>query len=142
MAAETLIEVVRQSAEAYIRGDIDAYLDLIHHSDDYTLMSPLGGEVVRGFDSSPEALQSTRELFRAGEASVDIEQCYQSGDLTVLVAVERQHGEVGEMPDQDWSLRVTQVYRRAGSEWRLVHRHADPLVKGISVEQAAAIARG
>jgi ketosteroid isomerase-like protein len=51
-------------------------------------------------------------------------------------------GEVGGLPDQDWSLRVTQVYRREGSEWRLVHRHADPLVNGISVEQAAAIARG
>jgi hypothetical protein len=51
-------------------------------------------------------------------------------------------GDVGGLPDQDWSLRVTQVYRREGSEWRLVHRHADPLVKGISVEQAAAIARG
>ena len=38
-------------------------------------------------------------------------------------------------------MRVTQVYRREGSEWRLVHRHADPLVNGISLEQAAAIVR-
>jgi len=37
---------------------------------------------------------------------------------------------------------VTLVYRREGSEWRLAHRHADPLVHGNSVEQAAAIARG
>ena len=56
--------------------------------------------------------------------------------------IERQHGEVGGLPEQDWSLRVTQVYRREGSEWRLVHRHADPLVNSISLEQAAAIARG
>jgi len=34
------------------------------------------------------------------------------------------------------------VFRRDGPEWRLVHRHADPLVKGVSLEQAAAIARG
>lgn len=43
---------------------------------------------------------------------------------------------------QDWSPRVTLVFRRKGTEWQLVHRHADPLVNGISLEQAAAIARG
>jgi ketosteroid isomerase-like protein len=139
---QTLIEVVRQSAVAYIRGDIDAYLELIHLSDDYTLMSPLGGPVVRGFDSSPQALQITREMFRSGEASVDIEQCYQSGDLAVLVAVERQHGEVGELPDQDWSLRITLVFRRTPSGWELVHRHADPLVHPIGIGHLAELSRG
>jgi ketosteroid isomerase-like protein len=67
---------------------------------------------------------------------------YASGDLVVLVMIERQHGEVGGLPDQEWSLRVTQVYRREGSEWQLVHRHADPLVHRISLEQAATLARG
>ena len=45
-------------------------------------------------------------------------------------------------PDQDWPLRVTQVYRREGSDWLVVHRHADPLVHDIGLEQAAALARG
>src|SRR2546423_1665083 len=54
----------------------------------------------------------------------------------------RQHGEVGGMPDQDWSLRVTLVFQYKGTEWQLVHRHADPLVHAISMEHMAALARG
>jgi len=46
------------------------------------------------------------------------------------------------MPDQDWSLRVTLVFLREGPEWRLVHRHADPLVHAISMEHMAVLARG
>jgi ketosteroid isomerase-like protein len=49
---------------------------------------------------------------------------------------------MGGLPDQDWSLRVTLVFRRDGSEWRQVHRHADPLVHGINLEQLVALARG
>jgi hypothetical protein len=59
----------------------------------------------------------------------------------VLALIERARVEVGRLPSQDWALRVTLVYRRDGTEWRLVHRHADPLVGGISVPQAAALAR-
>jgi ketosteroid isomerase-like protein len=69
-------------------------------------------------------------------------QTYASGELAVLVAVERQHGRVGELPSQDWSLRITLVFRREGDEWRLVHRHADPLTRPIDSDFFAAIARG
>jgi ketosteroid isomerase-like protein len=67
---------------------------------------------------------------------------YNSDNLIVLVTIERMNGEIADLPKQDWSLRVTQVYRREGSEWQLVHRHADPLANGISVEEAAALSGG
>jgi len=137
-------ELVRHTAEAasaYIRGDIHRYLTLIKHGDDYTLMPPYGGEPRRGFDAE-EALETTPRMFRGGEADLELVQSYASGDMAVLVAIERQHGEVGGMPDQDWSLRVTLVFWREGSEWRLVHRHADPLVHAMSMEHMASLARG
>jgi ketosteroid isomerase-like protein len=105
-------------------------------------MAPYGGEPTRGFDASPERLKATARFFQGGEAELELVQSYTSGDIVVLAAIERQHGEVGGLPDQDWSLRVTLVFRREGPEWRLVHRHADPLVHGISLEQVAALARG
>src|SRR3712207_9467098 len=72
----------------------------------------------------------------------DLVQTYVSTDMVVLAIIERAHVEVGGLPAQDWALRVTLVYRRNGAEWHLAHRHADPLVSGISLEQAAALARG
>jgi ketosteroid isomerase-like protein len=45
------------------------------------------------------------------------------------------------LPEQDWPLRVTQVYRHDAPGWRLVHRHADVLLRAIGLEQAAALAR-
>jgi ketosteroid isomerase-like protein len=91
------------------------------------------------------SLSSSEELprmFLSGEADLELVQTYASGDMAVLVAIERQHGEVGGMPDQDWSLRVTLVFQYEGTEWQLVHRHADPLVHTISMEHMAALARG
>jgi ketosteroid isomerase-like protein len=136
-----LVGSTAEAAAAYIRGDIRRYLTLIKHGGDYTLMPPYGGETARGFDAEA-ALESTPKMFRGGEADLELVETYASGDLAVLVAIERQHGEVGGMPDQDWSLRVTLVFRREGTDWRLVHRHADPLVHAISMEQMAVLARG
>jgi ketosteroid isomerase-like protein len=142
---EDIAEVVRLTAEAasaFIRGDIRRYLTFIKHADDYTLMAPWGGEPRRGFDASDEALEAMASYFTGGEAELEVVETYASGDMVVLVAIERQHGQVGGRLDQDWSLRVTLVFRRDGSEWRLAHRHADPLVHSISQDLAAAIARG
>ena len=88
------------------------YAALIKHANDYTLMSPYGGDVVRGFDDSDAALDGMAQFFRGGEATVEVVETYTSGDLAVLVVIERQHGTVGNLPEQDWSLRVTWVFRQ------------------------------
>ena len=146
VADEELAELVRRTAEAtkaYIRGDMRTYFALIRYGDDNTLMSPFGGEPTRGSEEpSPERLEALERFFQGGEAELEVVESYASGDLAVLVVIERQRGRVGGLPEQDWSLRVTWVFRREGSEWRQVHRHADPLVHGIDLKQVSALARG
>ncbi|HEY3147299.1 MAG TPA: nuclear transport factor 2 family protein [Dongiaceae bacterium] len=139
---DDLVQRAAEANAALMRGDISGYLALIKHAEDYTLMAPFGGAPARGFDTSSERLAALARFFRTGKTALELVQTYASGDMVVLVVIERQRAEVGDLPEQDWSLRVTLVYRREGLEWRLAHRHADPLVKSTSVEQAAAIARG
>ena len=138
-----LVQRVTEAAEALISGDIEGYVARINHAHDYTLMSPYGGDPVRGFDESDAALQGLKRFFRGGEPMVEVVETYASGDLAVLVVIERQRGTIGDLPEQDWSLRVTWVFRRlAESDWELVHRHADALVHGIDHERLGALARG
>jgi ketosteroid isomerase-like protein len=137
-----LVRKTEARASAFMRGDMDRWSGLMRIAEDFTLMQPFGGAASRGFDASPDRLARLASYFRNGDAKVELVQSYASGDLVVLAVVEREHGEVGGLPDQDWSLRVTLVYRRQGAEWWLVHRHADPLVRDVGLETAAALARG
>jgi ketosteroid isomerase-like protein len=138
-----LVQTVTKAAQALISGDVRGYVARIKHADDYTLMSPYGGDPVRGFDDSDASLDALARFFRGGEADVEVVETYSSGDLAVVVVIERQHGTVGDLPEQDWSLRVTWVFRRAGEAgWELVHRHADALVHAIDHQRLGQLARG
>jgi ketosteroid isomerase-like protein len=144
-AEQDVAELVRHHADAnagFMRGDMQRYLQLVSHADDYTLMAPFGGAPTHGFDASDERLAQMSRYFRNGTTALELVQAYATRDMVVLAVIERQRAEVGGLPLQDWSLRVTLVYRRDDGDWRLVHRHADPLVPGVTLEQAAVLARG
>ena len=141
--SEDVANLIRRSREAntaLVRGDIDGYLALINHATDFTLMAPVGGAPRHGFDMSSRA--ETARFFKSGTFEQEVVASYGMSSLVVLVTIERVRAEVGGLPEQDWPLRVTQVFRREEADWRLVHRHADPLLNGISLQQAAALARG
>ena len=105
------------------------------------MFAPFGGPPRRGFDTSPARLAELSRFFKSGTGTIEVTQTYASGALVVVVMIGRFRAEVGGLPEQPWSLRVTQVYRRDREGWRLVHRHADPLAHRITTEQAAALAR-
>ena len=141
-ALAELVRMAQESAEAYLAGDLDGYARILPHADDFTLMPPFGGPTRHGFVHDDEAREATRATFGGGEVEVDIDASYVVDDLAVLVVVERQRGRVGELPEQDWSLRVTLAFRRDDEEWRLVHRHADALVHPIGWGTLSRLARG
>ena len=140
---DELLSRTADAASALIRGDARSYFRLVRHADDFTLMSPYGGDPIRGFDDSDQTLDALAQFFRGGEARLEVVASHVSGDLAVLALIEHQRGEIDDLPEQDLSLRVTLVFRRsADSEWQLVHRHADPLVHELDESQLAALARG
>src|SRR5262245_34140179 len=116
-SSEDVASLTRRTAEAntaLVRGDIDGYLALIEHAEDYTLMAPFGGAPTRGFDMSGRAAMA--RFFKAGTFDQELVASYATGDLVVLVTIERVRAEVGGLPEQDWPLRVTQVFRHEGAK--------------------------
>lgn len=130
------------AASALMRGDARTYFATSPIAADFTLMSPFGGTPSRGPDYTPERIDSMSAFFRHGHHRQEIVEAYATPDMVVLALIERDQVEVGGLPAQEWVLRVTLVYRRDPEGWRLVHRHADPLAHGVSLEQAAALGRG
>ena len=55
--------------------------------------------------------------------------CAASGDLAYTVAIERSEVRlVGQEKSAAMALRVAHIFRKEGGEWKLVLRHADPLM--------------
>lgn len=89
---------------------------------------------VLGAWTSGSGFQEVGEIFRQLERtfsdctsySHDVIAADVSGDMAYTVGYEHTSASVNGEPRQ-YSLRVTQVYRRENGEWKVAHRHADTL---------------
>ena len=138
---EALIQQVAEAADSWVRGDLAHYLELTVHVPGFTFMAPHGG-VPSQHDDRASEFDGWESPFADGEAAPEITAVHAWGDTAIVVMVERQHGRVADLPDQDLSLRVTEVYRCGGDGWELVHRHADPLVRALPTDQFMALLAG
>lgn len=141
-AIDELLATIGEATAAYIGGDMDRYFELFDHGDAYTLMPPYGGPTRHGFTVTDEDRAALKRFFTGGTGVFEMEGCWHAGDLAVVAGIERQRGEVGGLPEQDWSLRVTLVLRDRGGRWEMVHRHADGLVHELPFDLFARIAAG
>lgn len=50
-----------------------------------------------------------------------------SGDLAYIVGIEHTTASVGGAAPSPYYLRVTTIFRREDGDWKVVHRHGDPV---------------
>ncbi|MET0527712.1 MAG: hypothetical protein ABW003_05095 [Microvirga sp.] len=96
---QELIRVTGEATIAFMRGDMAHYLALTPHAPGFVLMNPFGGEPTP-YENRSDSLMKAADYFKAGEVSLDVVETHASGDIVVLVMIERQYGEVGGLPDQ------------------------------------------
>ena len=113
----------------FINGDPTLWKSIASHGDDVTIMGAWGAYEHGWKEAGPRYDWAAARFLESG-ATVDVEylSSFVSGDLAYTVAIERSRARViGQEEPASMPLRVTHVYRKEGGEWRMVHRHADPL---------------
>ncbi len=113
---------------AILRGDPTLYQALYSESDDITLGNPFG-PFARGQQEVRARLAGAASHYRDGEI-VEVESIanYVSSDFACIVEVERSRVKVGGGTELvSIAVRVTSVFALEQNNWKLVHRHADPI---------------
>ena len=131
MATNDLDSAIAQSHAALVailKGDPRIYQALYSDAEDVTLGNPFG-PYARGRQKVETTLVGAASHYRDGEVSgVEFIAKYVSSDLACIVEVERGRAKVGGGEELvPIAVRVTSVFRLENGNWKLVHRHADPI---------------
>ncbi|APB32412.1 hypothetical protein GlitD10_0111 [Gloeomargarita lithophora Alchichica-D10] len=120
---------VVQANQEVVQGDATRLKAIYSHQEDITILGGFGG-VEKGWSQVAPRLDWAASQFDRGTFAEEEVSVVVGTELAYTVAIERNHVYMGNPPEpQTLELRVTQIFRRELDGWRLVHRHADPLVQ-------------
>jgi ketosteroid isomerase-like protein len=126
----------------FIKGNVEPAKEMFSHHDDVSLAGPQATAhrgsipIAHGWEQVSETLESAIQNFRKGQVTAfENIATYASGDLGFTVEVERFKAQVGGSQElAPVALRVTSIFRREEGDWRVVHRHADPITAVQALE--------
>lgn len=129
-ALESAIAESHDALRKILNGDTSGYAALFADREDITLGNPFG-PFGKGRAAVLQALGNAATKYKDGSV-VGVERVAAYGDrrLVVLVEIEHDRAKLGTSHEfTEFAARVTSVYEKIGQQWRLVHRHADPITK-------------
>jgi NAD(P)H-dependent FMN reductase/ketosteroid isomerase-like protein len=117
-------------ARAYVNGDAAPLDQIVARSGAASFYAPTGG-FERGAEAVAQRYDKDVTTFRpGGESALDIIHSGASGDVAFWVGFQTAKVKMqGQDQPVPMKLRVTELFRRVGGEWKLIHRHADPLAE-------------
>ena len=122
------VEHYHQAAGEFVKGNPEPYKRVFSHREDVSLANPFG-PVVRGWKQVAETMERAASLYRDGEVTgFENVAKYVTADLAYIVEVERIKARIGGREDvASLALRTTSILRPEEGNWKVVHRHADPI---------------
>jgi ketosteroid isomerase-like protein len=123
-----VLERFKQAGNEFVKGNPRPVQEMFSHRDDVTLANPFGPPV-RGWEQVAYAQERGASVFRDGEIyAVETVAKYATPELACILWIERTNAKVGGAEEvTPCDLRVTMTLRPEDGEWKVVHRHADPI---------------
>jgi ketosteroid isomerase-like protein len=139
---EALVDEMRRGAQAWIDGRLEhTAATRMTQAEDMTIFGPFGGHASRNGPELASRQAQVVSKFQGGTSQCELVNAMTSGDLVVLVMIERNTVTFeGRDKPHPWVLRTTQVFRKQGDMWLRLHRHADPLIKPRSLDDTLDLA--
>lgn len=121
----------RADAAASIANGETEHLDKsVTRADPATFFSPLGGAVTGASEVKSRYESDARMFDSGGESRLEVLHMDAVGDLAYWTGFQRGKLKFRGKPDpMPQNLRITEVFRRIDGEWKMIHRHADPLAE-------------
>ena len=127
---EAFFDKVTKAEQELFRGRPDALKALWTRAPEVTLFGVSGGSGEHGWGQVGPRLDWTNTQYREGTLSVERIASYVERNLGYVVQRERVRFKVvGSAQESILEIRATWIFRRERSGWRIVHRHADSLMK-------------
>jgi ketosteroid isomerase-like protein len=120
-----------EAQSRFLNGDPTLWKQHTLQTGDATIFGAFGG-YEKGWSEVGPRYDWAASQYKASGARKRVEYLNTavSGDLAFTVGIERDEVQVsGQDKPAPRSLRVTQVFRRENGAWKLLHRHADPLLE-------------
>ena len=132
---DRLIEQYQLALHEFVKGNPEPAKQLFSHREDVTLANP-HGPPARGWEQVTKTIEHAASNIRDGEISgFDVIWKLVTPELAYTVWIERQKAKMGGRQDvTPVDLRVTMIYRPEEGEWKVVHRHADPITTARPAE--------
>ena len=122
----SVLPTLHEMEKAFHNGDVGPRMANWSHDDPVTLFGALLTK--RGWSEVAPAFEFLASRFSNCAAfEYEVIGAAASGDLGYIVGYEHTTASVGGAEPEAYDLRVTTVFRREDGQWKIAHRHADPM---------------
>ncbi len=130
-AVDDLDQVLEQwqlATGEFLKGNPEPTQKLFSHREDVSLNNPFGPPA-HGWEHVAKTAEHAASQVRDGEfLGAEIIEKNVTPELAYVVEIERAKAKIGGSEDiTPFALRVTMIFRPEDGEWKIVHRHADPI---------------
>lgn len=129
------IEKYHKALNEFVQGKATPILEIFSKQEDVCLADPIS-PAVRGYQQVVSTAVNSASNYHDGKTiGFDNMVKVVTSDLAFIVEIEHYSAKVADRQETiPLHLRVTSIFRMETGGWKLLHRHADPIVSELAPE--------